>query len=103
MRRGIQAAVLSAPRVAPFPHATFRVVSERARQLSQEVLRLSESDRLALLGELIESLDEAAEGDVEAAWLDEVQRRDALAGDDPEAGEEWTEVRARIAGELTKR
>jgi putative addiction module component (TIGR02574 family) len=38
-------------------------------------LKLSRSDRAELTSRLIESLDDAEDGDVEAAWIEEAERR----------------------------
>lgn len=46
-----------------------------AKQLLVEALRLPESERAALAGELIESLETEADTDVEAAWSAEIHRR----------------------------
>ena len=49
-----------------------------ARPLShiqQEIRELSDSEKEALLRQLWEELDGPADADVEAAWLEEVERR----------------------------
>jgi putative addiction module component (TIGR02574 family) len=46
-----------------------------AAQLLQEALRLPENERGELAAKLIESLDPAAEDDVEAAWSAEIEER----------------------------
>jgi putative addiction module component (TIGR02574 family) len=65
-------------------------------QLFQEALHLDEESRAALTGVLIESLDMETEEGVEAAWLEEIERRmDSL-----DAGEvktvSWDEVKERL-------
>ena len=45
------------------------------RQLLAEALQLSAEQRGALAGQLIESLDQPIDEDVEAAWSVEIQRR----------------------------
>jgi putative addiction module component (TIGR02574 family) len=47
----------------------------RKSELEQKVLRLSVAQRARLARVLLESLDEEAEEDVEAAWAAEAKRR----------------------------
>ena len=44
--------------------------------IEQDIRALSEQDRLALLRSLIADLDGQPDADVDAAWLDEAERRD---------------------------
>lgn len=67
-----------------------------AKQLLTEALRLSDEERAALAGELIQSLDREVDADAEAAWSQEIRARlDRLeagtAGTVP-----WAEARRRI-------
>ena len=67
-----------------------------AKQLLTEALRLSDEERAALAGELIQSLDREVDADAEAAWSQEIRARlDRL-----EAGTArtvpWAEARRRI-------
>jgi len=75
-------------------------MTDAARRLIAEVLALPEEERLALLGELVASLDSAHDADSEAAWTDELDRRTARADAAGSAGEEWAAVRARLVDEL---
>jgi putative addiction module component (TIGR02574 family) len=51
-------------------------MSATLEHLKQDAARLSDAERAELALTLIESLDgPAAEGDVEAAWLAEIERR----------------------------
>ncbi len=65
-------------------------------QLFQEALHLDDETRAALTGVLIESLDTEIEDGVEAAWLEEIERRmESL-----DAGEvktvSWDKVKERL-------
>jgi putative addiction module component (TIGR02574 family) len=50
-------------------------MTEEAERVKHEVLQLSETGRAELARVLIESLDETADADVEAAWDVELERR----------------------------
>ena len=69
----------------------------------KEVAELSEADRAALAGLLIESLHGEPDEDVEAAWALEIERRVA----DLDAGRTqtipWEEVRQRLLDRLNDR
>lgn len=66
------------------------------KEILLEALRLPDSERAALAGELIESLDSEVDSDASAAWVAEVHRRVA----DLRAGKattvSWAEARRRI-------
>lgn len=68
-----------------------------------EVAELSEKDRAALAGLLIESLEGEPDEDVEAAWAVEIERRVA----DLDAGRAktipWEQVRQRLLDRLNDR
>ena len=67
-----------------------------AKQLLAEALRLSDEERAALAGELIQSLDTDVDPDAEAVWSAEIRAR----LDRVEAGTAttipWSEARRRI-------
>lgn len=46
-----------------------------AKQLPGEALRLSDEERTALAGELIQSLEREIDPDAEAAWSQEIRAR----------------------------
>ena len=67
-----------------------------AQKLFEQALALAPNDRAELAAQLLASLDEA-EGDVEAAWAAEIERRAADARQNPGDDEDWREVTARTA------
>ena len=46
-----------------------------AKQLLVQALRLSDEERAALAGELIQSLDREVDADAEAEWSEEIRAR----------------------------
>ncbi len=76
------------------------LMTERAKQLLDDVLRLSLPERAELAAELLASMDGEPEADVEAAWAAEIERRAerALAGQSE--GTPWSVVRERIERQL---
>jgi putative addiction module component (TIGR02574 family) len=73
----------------------------------EEVLRdateLSERDRAALAGLLIESLEGEPEFDAEAAWADEIERRVTELDTGAVKTVAWEEVRRRLLNRLHDR
>jgi putative addiction module component (TIGR02574 family) len=67
-----------------------------AAQLLTEALRLSDEERAALAGELIQSLEKEVDTDAEAAWAAEIRAR--LEGVDAGTSKTipWSEARCRI-------
>jgi putative addiction module component (TIGR02574 family) len=67
-----------------------------SKQLLVEALRLTDEERAALAGELIDSLDSDVDPDAEAAWAAEIRARVS----DFEAGRSktipWSEARRRV-------
>ena len=67
-----------------------------SKQILVEALRLSDEERAAIAGELIESLDTEVDADAEAAWSSEIHRR----VEELKAGRArtvpWAEARRRI-------
>lgn len=74
-----------------------------AEAVLEQALALSEADRADLAGILLQSIEPAAETEVEQAWRQEVARRVAAL----EAGEvttvPWEEVRDRLLARLSER
>lgn len=77
-------------------------MSTRADTILDTALALPPNERAWLASELIASLDESKDSDVEAAWALEIERRI----DEVESGEaettNWEEARTRIRAKLTK-
>jgi putative addiction module component (TIGR02574 family) len=71
-------------------------------QLQQEIQELSDSDKEALLRLLWEELDGPADPNVDAAWLEEVQRRSREIDEGSVALVPADEVFARIEASLKR-
>jgi putative addiction module component (TIGR02574 family) len=67
-----------------------------ARQLLDEALRLSEEERAALAGELIQSLDGDVDADVEVVWSAEIRSRLDRVDAGTAVTIPWSEARRRI-------
>lgn len=65
-------------------------------ELFQRALSLKEDERAALASLLLESLDTEVEEGVEAAWLEEVERRMAELDSGATKGIPWEDVKARL-------
>ncbi len=50
-------------------------MSPRFRQIEEEALRLPPEDRESLAGVLVQSLEDAPTSEVDAAWIEEAERR----------------------------
>jgi len=66
------------------------------KQLLAEALRLSDEERAALAGELIQSLDREVDPDAEAAWSEEIRARLDHLDSGSAATIPWSEARRRI-------
>ena len=69
----------------------------------KEASDLSEADRAALAGLLIESLEGEPDPDVEAAWAAEIERRVADMESGKVQGIPWEQVRQRLLDKLNER
>ena len=67
-----------------------------ARQLLAEALRLSDEERAALAGELIQSLETDVDPDAEAAWSAEIRARLERVDSGRATTIPWSEARRRI-------
>jgi putative addiction module component (TIGR02574 family) len=68
--------------------------------LLEQALSLPEHERAKIAVRLLESLDEAAQSDVDAAWAIEIERRCAAVDAGALATSDWKDVRARIEREI---
>ena len=67
-----------------------------SRQLLAEALRLSDEERAALAGELIQSLETEVDADAEAAWSAEIRSRLERVDGGTATIVPWSEARRRI-------
>jgi putative addiction module component (TIGR02574 family) len=67
-----------------------------AKQLLVEALRLSDEERAALAGELIQSLERDVDADAEAASSDEIRARLDRVDSGAATTIPWSEARRRI-------
>jgi putative addiction module component (TIGR02574 family) len=67
-----------------------------AKQLLVEALRLSDEERAALAGELIQSLEGDVDADAEAAWSAEIRTRLDRVDAGTATTISWSEARRRI-------
>ena len=77
-------------------------MSEGARKLLDEALRLSDTERAELASEILASLHGPADADWDESWLAELDRRVAAAEQHGETGDSWCAVRKRIAARLAR-
>jgi putative addiction module component (TIGR02574 family) len=64
------------------------------------VENLTAEERIELMGRLWDSLDPVTAAPMTEALAVELDRREAEANADPEAGESWSEIRAALAKKL---
>ncbi len=67
-----------------------------SRRLLAEALQLSDEERAALAGELIQSLDHEVDADAEAAWSTEIRARLEQLDAGTATTVSWGEARRRI-------
>lgn len=71
-------------------------MSKTTSDLFREALALNEFDRAELAGMLIDSLDAGGDAEVEAAWLEEIERRIKALNSGPVETIPREEARERI-------
>ena len=74
-----------------------------ADELRQAALMLPREERAKLAHDLLQSLDEPADSDVEAAWVREIERRARELADGSVQPVAWEEARERIVRRLRER
>jgi putative addiction module component (TIGR02574 family) len=77
-------------------------MTQRAWELLQKALTLTEEQRAELAGSLIESLDGPADADAESAWNQEIARRVAEMDAGRAKTVSWEEVQERITSRIKK-
>ena len=75
-------------------------MTDTTQRLLDEALDLPDNERAELAARLIESLDAAAEDDVDAAWAAEIERRCAALDSGEAVASDWNAVRERIEREI---
>lgn len=68
--------------------------------LLEQALRLPEHDRAEIAARLLESLDPAAQREVDEAWAIEIERRCAAVDAGTLATSDWKDVRSRIERDI---
>ena len=66
------------------------------KDLYQSAMSLNDQDRAELVGLLLDSLDIEEEPGVEAAWIQEIERRVSELDSGEIESLPWSEVRARV-------
>jgi putative addiction module component (TIGR02574 family) len=77
-------------------------MTDHARKLHQDALELPRPERAELAADLLASLDDEPEEDVEAAWAAEIERRVQHARENPQEGVSWETVRAEMYADLSR-
>ena len=75
-------------------------MTERATEIMQKALSLSEEERADLACSLMDSLDATVDDDAESAWEQEIARRIADLDSGRAKTVSWEEVRGRISSKL---
>jgi len=78
-------------------------MTARAEQILRDALQLPVEERADVAAELLASLDEPADDDVEVAWAAEIERRARRVLSGESSGTEWAEARARIVASALRR
>jgi putative addiction module component (TIGR02574 family) len=76
-------------------------MTQRTLELLQKALSLSDEERAALAGSLLDSLDSTVEEATENAWNQEIARRIADLDSGKAQTVPWEEIRVRISSRLT--
>lgn len=76
-------------------------MTNRAQELLEKALGLSEEERAELAGSLLESLEATSEADVEAAWQEEIARRVSELDSGKVRAISWKEAQKQFASRLS--
>ncbi|HUR83348.1 MAG TPA: addiction module protein [Thermoanaerobaculia bacterium] len=68
--------------------------------LLEQALSLPENERAKMAARLLESLDDEAQRDVDAAWAAEIEQRCAAVDAGTLTTRDWKDVRSRIEREI---
>jgi len=77
-------------------------MSTVGEKILQDALNLPTEERAEVAARLIESLEEARDPDIDAAWAAEVERRCKAIDAGEAVASDWEDVRRRIEAELRK-
>jgi putative addiction module component (TIGR02574 family) len=75
-------------------------VTQEANELLKKALELPETERAALAGSLLDTLEITSDSSVEEAWNDEIARRLREIDSGKVKTVSWAEVRRRISTKL---
>jgi len=78
-------------------------MTEAARALLANALRLDEDARAEIAAELLASLDGPSDADAEAAWAAEIERRVSAIESGTATLEPWEDVKHRIEKDILGR
>lgn len=78
-------------------------MTEAARALLANALRLDEDARAEIAAELLASLDGPSDPDAEAAWAAEIDRRVSAIESGTSVLESWQDVKSRIEKDILGR
>ena len=73
-------------------------MDNKLKNILKDVLNMSQEQRAFLAGRLIDSLDDSADMDVEAAWQKEIQQRIASADKGEASFMSWEDAKMRLKG-----
>lgn len=74
-------------------------MTERARKLLEDAIKLSAEERVDLATELVATLPD---DELHPDWISEIERRARRALQDPEGGTPWEVVRERLHARLPR-
>ncbi len=78
-------------------------MAKPTKDILRKAMELDAADRADLAAELIASLDEEADEDVEIAWAKEIERRIAAIEAGTTTLSPWSDVKQRIEKEILER